>query len=49
MRWLTVRWLVTLASLLVLGAGNAWAQKKLVVYTANDSTLNDLVFGAFRK
>lgn len=49
MRGSTVRWLVTVASLLVLGAGNAWAQKKLVVYTANDSTLNDLVFGAFKK
>ncbi len=27
----------------------AWAQKKLVVYTSNESTLNDLVFGAFKK
>src|SRR3979411_2940439 len=26
----------------------AQAPKKLVVYTSNDSTLNDLVFGAFR-
>jgi iron(III) transport system substrate-binding protein len=26
----------------------AEAPKKLVVYTSNDSTLNDLVFGAFR-
>ena len=26
----------------------AQATKKLVVYTSNDSTLNDLVFGAFR-
>ncbi|MBN9089454.1 MAG: extracellular solute-binding protein [Reyranella sp.] len=49
MRGSTVRWLVTVASLLVLGAGNAWAQKKLVVYTANESTLNDLVFSAFKK
>jgi iron(III) transport system substrate-binding protein len=46
-----IRWLVTLASLVVaLGAGGAaQAQKKLVVYTSNDSTLNDLVFGAFKK
>lgn len=27
----------------------AWAQKKLVVYTSNESTLNDLVFAAFKK
>src|SRR5260370_10898245 len=26
----------------------AQAPKKLVVYTSNDSTLNDLVFGAFK-
>src|SRR6187431_1636539 len=46
-----IRWLVTLASLVVaLGAGGAaQAQKKLVVYTSNESTLNDLVFGAFKK
>ena len=46
-----IRWLVTLASLVVaLGAGDgAQAQKKLVVYTSNESTLNDLVFGAFKK
>ena len=41
-------WLVAFASLLALG-GNAWAQKKLVVYTSNESTLNALVFGAFKK
>ena len=29
--------------------GSAQAQKKLVVYTSNDSTLNDLVFAAFTK
>lgn len=42
---------MTLASLVcALGtAGTAEAQKKLVVYTANESTLNDLVFGAFAK
>jgi hypothetical protein len=41
---------MTLASLLgLLGAGSAQAQKKLVVYTSNESTLNDLVFGAFKK
>ncbi len=41
--------LVTLASLLgSLFAGSAaLAQKKLVVYTANESTLNDLVFKSF--
>jgi iron(III) transport system substrate-binding protein len=44
----SICWLVALASL-VLGAGSAWAQKKLVVYTANESTLNDLVFSAFKK
>jgi iron(III) transport system substrate-binding protein len=46
-----LRWLMTLASLVcVVGvAGTAEAQKKLVVYSANDSTLNDLVFGAFAK
>jgi len=46
-----IRWLVTMASLVVaLGAGGAaQAQKKVVVYTSNDSTLNDLVFGAFKK
>jgi spermidine/putrescine-binding protein len=33
-----------------LGRGSgAEAQKKLVVYTSNESTLNDLVFGAFTK
>jgi iron(III) transport system substrate-binding protein len=51
MRMSGLRWLVTLASLLgALGAGGAaQAQKKLVVYTSNESTLNDLVFGAFKK
>jgi iron(III) transport system substrate-binding protein len=46
-----LRRLMTLASLVcALGAaGTAQAQKKLVVYSANDSTLNDLVFGAFAK
>jgi iron(III) transport system substrate-binding protein len=45
------RWLLMLASLLgVMGSGGAAeAQKKLVVYTSNESTLNDLVFGAFKK
>ena len=51
MKTSTLRWLMTLASLVcVLGAsGAAQAQKKLVVYSANDSTLNDLVFAAFAK
>ena len=46
-----LRWLLTLASLAcAFGiAGTAQAQKKLVVYSANDSTLNDLVFAAFAK
>jgi iron(III) transport system substrate-binding protein len=46
-----LRRLMTLASLVcALGvAGTAQAQKKLVVYSANDSTLNDLVFTAFSK
>ena len=45
------RWLVTMASLtLALAApGMASAEKRLVVYTSNESTLNDLVFGAFTK
>jgi iron(III) transport system substrate-binding protein len=49
MKW--SRLMVALASLaLALGvAGPASAQKKLVVYTSNESTLNDLVFGAFTK
>ena len=34
---------------LLTGAGAAEAQQKLVVYSSNDSTLNDLVFAAFRK
>ena len=47
----TRRWLLTLASLLaaLAAGGAAQAQSKLVVYSANDSTLNDLVFGAFKK
>ncbi|MBW0002031.1 MAG: extracellular solute-binding protein [Hyphomicrobiales bacterium] len=42
-------------AMLVLGAGlfgvstAAEAQQKLVIYSANDSTLNDLVFNAFTK
>jgi iron(III) transport system substrate-binding protein len=46
-----LRRLLTLASFVcALGvAGTAQAQKKLVVYSANDSTLNDLVFAAFAK
>ena len=41
--------LVALASLLgsLFAGGTALAQKKLVVYTANESTLNDLVFKSF--
>ncbi len=34
---------------LTLGIPEASAQKKLVVYSANDSTLNDLTFNAFNK
>ncbi len=46
-----MRWLVMLAALFgaLCAAGAAQAQKKLVVYTSNESTLNDLVFGAFTK
>ncbi|MFI5000452.1 MAG: extracellular solute-binding protein [Reyranellales bacterium] len=46
-----IRWLVMLASLLgaLCAAGAAEAQKKLVVYTSNESTLNNLVFDAFAK
>ncbi|MBS0539774.1 MAG: extracellular solute-binding protein [Proteobacteria bacterium] len=49
-----LRRLMTLASLVcavsaIGAAGSAQAQKKLVVYTANESTLNDLVFQAFAK
>jgi iron(III) transport system substrate-binding protein len=42
-----IGWLVTLLALAF--AAPASAQKKLVVYTSNESTLNDLVFGAFTK
>jgi iron(III) transport system substrate-binding protein len=34
---------------IVAVSASAQAQKKLVVYTSNDSTLNDLVFSAFTK
>ena len=44
-----MRWLALAALLLGGFAGTAEAQKKLVVYSANDSTLNDLVFAAFAK
>jgi iron(III) transport system substrate-binding protein len=46
-----LRRLLALASVFgaLLASGTAEAQKKLVVYTSNDSTLNDLVFGAFTK
>jgi len=46
-----MRWIVALSALLAAWgiSGAAWAQKKLVVYSANESTLNDLVFGAFKK
>ncbi|HTR86067.1 MAG TPA: extracellular solute-binding protein [Reyranella sp.] len=45
------RWIVAMAALLAACgmSGPAWAQKKVVVYSANESTLNDLVFGAFKK
>ncbi|MDP1841345.1 MAG: iron ABC transporter substrate-binding protein, partial [Reyranella sp.] len=36
-------------ALTALLPGAAHAQKKLVVYTSNENTLNDLVFGAFTK
>ena len=51
MKTSTLRWLLTLASLVcAIGvSGAAHAQKKLVVYSANDSTLNDLVFAAVAK
>jgi len=52
MKMSTRRWLLTRASLLgIVAAGSAARaqQKKLVVYTSNESTLNDLVFGAFKK
>src|SRR5471030_1372919 len=45
-----LRLLLTLVSALAFGwVGVAHAQGKLVVYSANDSTLNDLVFAAFTK
>lgn len=51
MKMSSIRRLMTLVSLLgaICIAGTAHAQKKLVVYTSNESTLNDLVFGAFKK
>ena len=39
-------WGLVLATVL---PGTAYAQKKLVAYTSNESTLNDLVFAAFTK
>jgi iron(III) transport system substrate-binding protein len=50
-----LRGLLSLASLgaalavALIAPTPAHAQKKLVVYTSNESTLNDLVFGAFKK
>jgi hypothetical protein len=51
MKMSTTRWLLTLrVTARACGAAvRPQAQKKLVVYTSNDSTLNDLVFAAFRK
>src|SRR5260370_11122137 len=50
MRVSKVGWLVRIALVVALAApGTASAQKKLVVYPSNESTLNDLVFGAFTK
>lgn len=46
----TRRGLVVLGlALAALLPGVAHAQKKVVIYTSNESTLNDLVFGAFTK
>ena len=47
----TRRWLLVLASTIgaLLASAAAQAQNKLVAYTSNESTLNDLVFGAFTK
>src|SRR5581483_8043076 len=41
--------MAAVAATLALGIGPVGAQQKLVVYTANESTLNDLVFGEFKK
>ncbi len=51
MTMVRLRRLLTLATLFgaLIASGAAHAQKKLVVYTSNESTLNDLVFGAFTK
>ena len=38
-----------IGTIFVLLAGIAQAQQKLVVYTSNDSTLNDLVFADFKR
>jgi iron(III) transport system substrate-binding protein len=38
-----------LALVLLAVTNAAWAEAKLVVYSANESTLNDLVFGAFAR
>ncbi len=40
---------MTLGLAALAWASHAAAQQKLVVYTSNESTLNDLVFGAFKK
>ena len=44
-----IRWVMALAAAAMAIGTAAQAQQKLVVYTSNESTLNDLVFGEFRK
>jgi iron(III) transport system substrate-binding protein len=46
------RWCIAALAMgvaLLAGVGAASAQQKVVVYSSNDNTLNDLVFGAFAK
>ena len=40
---------LALCASFLAGMNGAQAQQKLVIYSANDSTLNDLVFNAFTK
>jgi iron(III) transport system substrate-binding protein len=42
-------WAAALGLILLSAVGAAQAQQKVVVYSANDSTLNDLAFAAFQK
>jgi len=42
-------WALAFGACVLAGLGHARAEQKVVIYSANDSTLNDLVFAAFTK